>query len=216
MPPSRSPLVRVATQFGYGLDETSLLADPRVAATETRSARLCAVLIEHLSTATDTNLRYMISQDPDHLDGVVADTATAIERAWRAIATLLAAAVTTGAARQLTQGGTRAADSTPWRPAVVRIAGANGGPYPCQTGPQHWNGWARPRFTRDVVTRLMDDLDEQWRRDGAQPGALPGHLLASGDVLLLHGEGVREVIAPDDDDMFAVGASTWTWEEWPD
>ncbi|SCL20398.1 hypothetical protein GA0074692_0858 [Micromonospora pallida] len=216
MPPSRSPLVRVATQFGYDLDETSLLADPRVAATDTQSARLCAVLIEHVSGTADAALRYTISQDPDYLGGVVADTVTAIERAWRAIAALLAAAVTAGAARQLTPDGTRAADSSSWRPAVVRIANASGGPYPCQVGPQHWNGWARPRFTRDVVARLTADVDEQWRHDGAQPDSMPGQLFVSGDVLLLHGEGVREVIAPDDDDMFAVGAGTWMWEEWPD
>ncbi|WP_425721464.1 hypothetical protein [Micromonospora sp. DT233] len=216
MPPSRSPLVRVAAQFGYDLDEAALLADPRVITTDTRSARLCAVLIEHLSTIMDTDLRFTISRDPDRLHGVVADTVTAIEHAYRAIAALLAAAVTTGAVRQLVPGGTRAVDFSPWRPAVVRVAGAHGGPYPCQVRPEHWNGWAALRFTRDVTARLMADLHEEWRRDGRQLGTIPGQLLASGDVLLLHDEGVRELITPDDDDMFAVGAGTWTWQEWPD
>lgn len=215
MPPSHSPLVRVAAQFGYDLDETSLLTDPRAAAAECQAARLCAVLIEHVSGITDTHLRHTISQDPDHLHGVVADTVAAIEHAWRAIAVLLATAVTTGAARQLAPGGTHAADPG-WRPAVVRIAGAHGGPYPCQIGPRHWNGWAKPRFTRDVVARLVADIGEQWRRDGEHPDSLPARLLEGGDVLLLHDEGVREVVAPDDDDMYAVGAGAWTWDEWPD
>ncbi len=35
-------------------------------------------------------------------------------------------------------------------------------------------------------------------------------------MLLFHDGGVQEVIHPDDDDMFAVGAGTWTWEEWPE
>lgn len=216
MPPSHSPLVRVAALFGYDLDETRLLADPRAATTDTQSARLCAVLIEHVNGTLDTNLRYTISQDPDVLDGIVADTATAIEHAWRAIAVLLATAVSTGAARQLTPGGTRAAGSSPWRPAVVRIAGNHGGPYPCQIGPQRWNGWARPRFTRDVAARLVADLNEQWHRGATPLDSRPGRLLANGDVLLLHDEGVREIVAADDDDMFGVGAGTWMWQEWPD
>ncbi|WBB48451.1 hypothetical protein O3597_25775 [Verrucosispora sp. WMMA2044] len=216
MPPSHSPLVRVCTLFGYDLDETALLADPRVATTDIQSARLCAVLIEHVTGITDAHLRYTISQDPDDLDGIVADTVTAIGRAWRAIAMLLATAVGVGAARQLTPTGSRDADGEPWRPAVVRISGTHGGPYPCQIGPPRWNGWDRPRFTRDVVARLMADLDAQWRRDGSLPDFLPGQLLASGDVLLLHDAGVREFVGPDDDDLFAVGAGTWNWEEWPD
>lgn len=79
-----------------------------------------------------------------------------------------------------------------------------------------WNGWARPRFTRDVAARLVADWTEQWRRDGGHPDSLPGRLLEGGDVLLFHDEGVQEVIAADDDDMFAVGAGAWMWEEWPD
>ncbi|OZV81485.1 hypothetical protein CA850_09860 [Micromonospora echinospora] len=88
------------------------------------------------------------------------------------------------------------------------------GPTPARSDPP-WSGWAKPRFTRDVVARLIADLNAQWHRGGTQLDSIPGQLLASGEVLLLHDEGVREVIAPDDD-MFAVGAGTWMWEEWPD
>ncbi|MFV2019431.1 hypothetical protein [Micromonospora sp. LOL_023] len=216
MPPSKSPLVRVAAQFGYDLDETSLLTDPGVPATDTQAARLCAVLIEQASYINDPGLRYTISQDPDYVHGIVADAATAIERAYRAVAVLLSTAVSTGAARLLTPGGSRAAVASPWRPGVVRIAGAHGGPYPCQIWQAGWNGWARPRFTRDIVARLMADLDEDWHRSGQHPDSLAGQLLEDGNVLLFHDEGVQEVIHPDDDDMFAVGAGTWTWEEWPE
>ncbi|MFD1323256.1 hypothetical protein [Micromonospora sonneratiae] len=215
MPPSQSPLVRVATQFGYDLDETSLLTDPRVATTDTQAARLCAVLIEQVIRITDSNLRYAISRTPDYLHGVVADSVTAIERSYRAVARLLAMAVTNGAARQLAPGGTHTADPSLWRPGVVRIASADGGPYPCQIEPRDWNGWVRPRFTRDVAAQLIADLKQEWHRGGEHPGSLPGQLLEGGEVLLLHDEGVQEVISADDDDMFAVGAGTWMWEEWP-
>ncbi|MFI7492956.1 hypothetical protein ACIBXA_31745 [Micromonospora echinaurantiaca] len=206
----------MAAQFGYDLDEIQVLAGRPAAAVDCQVAQLCAVLIEHVTGVADATLRYTISQDPDQVHGVVADTVAAIALAWRAIAVVLAAAVTTGAARQSATSGTHATDSGLWRPAVVRIAGTHGGPYPCQIGPQDWNGWARPRFTRDVVARLVADIGEQWRRAGEHPDSVPARLLAGGEVLLRHDEDVQEVIGPDDDDMFAVGAGTWVWEEWPD
>lgn len=109
------------------------------------------------------------------------------------------------------QAGSRAAVASPWRAGLVRIRGAHGGPYPCQIRPVDRIIWARPRFTRDVVTRMMADLDADWR-----PDSLAGQLLEDGNVLLFHDGGVQEIIHPDDDDMFAVGAGTWTWEEWPE
>lgn len=215
-----TPLSRIAARFGYHLDDNALMTPANLPAVDIQAAALCATLIENVDAVTDPDLRYALSQDREaaRLTGGLDDTVAAIEHAYRAVAALLDTAVSAGMVRQRGTDGARVpADPDTWMPVVVRVAGSHGGPYPCQVmRHRRWNGWAIPRFTRDVTVRLLADLTDGWNRHSQHPGYLRGGLRSSvGDAVLASDDENFDFVAPDEHGMYAIGAGRWCWEEWP-
>jgi hypothetical protein len=104
--------------------------------------------------------------------------------------------------------------TTRWIPARVAIDTVLG-PYDAQIAAgEHWNGWAVPRFAREVVERIGDDTHALAER------------LDSDTVVLVRLRGQRaelvadpgapeeeiETVEPDTDGQYAIGARAWTWE----
>jgi hypothetical protein len=81
---------------------------------------------------------------------------------------------------------------------------------------RRWNGWAIPRFTRDVTVRLLADLSDEWNRHGQHPGYPRGGLRSSvGDAVLVRDDDNFDFVTPAQHGMYAIGAGSWCWEESP-
>ncbi|MGH3737568.1 MAG: hypothetical protein ACRDT6_18460 [Micromonosporaceae bacterium] len=98
-----------------------------------------------------------------------------------------------------------------WAPALVAIDDLLG-PYPAQVRiGRTWNGWAIPRFSREVCERIAADTQ---RLAGVMPGAVEVVRVAGNRVRITRdGDpgGWVEVVEPDLDGMYGVGAMAWTW-----
>ncbi len=101
-----------------------------------------------------------------------------------------------------------------WVAAQVQIAGLMG-PYVAQVADGYtWRGFAVPRFTRDVVAAII--ADNHTLAAGCPPGTLE-HIRRRGDLVEIVGapgtpsERV-EVVAPDADGRYRIGAYRWYWE----
>lgn len=94
-----------------------------------------------------------------------------------------------------------------WHDGIVTIGRVK---YPAQINIQRWNGWAAPRFTREVAEQVAIDA----ARDGDY-----SDWGWEDDVLVIvsennpHIDDVRLVYAPDQDGLYHVGSWEWTWEE---
>ncbi|WP_157254842.1 hypothetical protein [Nonomuraea typhae] len=131
-----------------------------------------------------------------------------------------------------------------WRPAHVIIDGGQRhtfGPYPAEVRTdEHWNGAAIPRFHRHVADRIAADCEVQYLdalhqqiADYRLAAAMDGHpgdhpalrepdavarLVPVGDAYVLVSTACPdqpELIDPDAEGMYAIGARSWAWQELP-
>jgi hypothetical protein len=108
--------------------------------------------------------------------------------------------------------------TTRWIPAHVAIDTVLG-PYPAQVAAgEHWNGWAVPRFTREVVERIAADthaLAERLDPDTVVLVRLRGR---RAELVTDPGTGEEAIktVTPDADGRYAIGARAWTWDVVPD
>lgn len=88
------------------------------------------------------------------------------------------------------------------------------GPFPAQVRPfDRWNGWLKPRFTREVAEQLV----EQFNSKQDQRDSDPTRFAWEGDDLIEHCED------PEDDERltaragyYHVGSAAWVWSLWWD
>lgn len=73
------------------------------------------------------------------------------------------------------------------------------GPFPAEVLADTWNGWACPRFTREVAEQIVEvcNLTED----------MPTFTF---DGPAIVGDGERYM--PDQDGLYGLGAFAWTWE----
>lgn len=84
-----------------------------------------------------------------------------------------------------------------------------------------WNGWACPRFTREVAQKVAEQSVEPIPLESGE-GSLPSDYSSwrwDGDVLELvrnvevHGDSDPQRWEPDDHRRYHVGSWSWTWSE---
>jgi hypothetical protein len=105
---------------------------------------------------------------------------------------------------------------TDWRKAYVTVGDL--GPFRAEVATfTRWNGWAAPRFTREVANEIVTAITEQTERlhnpDDDQ-------LVWDGDAIIhthlpyLDEEGYApERVEPSDDGWYSIGSHEWTWIE---
>jgi len=101
-----------------------------------------------------------------------------------------------------------------WVAARVQIAGLMG-PYVAQVADGFtWHGFAVPRFTRDVVAAIVADNDTL--AAGCPPGTVEQVRLRGDLVEIVDAPGTPdervEVLRPDADGRYRIGAYRWCWE----
>jgi hypothetical protein len=109
-----------------------------------------------------------------------------------------------------------------WREGVVRIDGF--GPFPAEIDTQvRWNGWACPRFTREIAEQIAEASTKPPPGNPSLPPDYSSwHWRA--DVLVMkvnpevtdYGPVESDYFdewAPDDDGKYHVGAYAWTWDD---
>jgi hypothetical protein len=115
-----------------------------------------------------------------------------------------------------------------WLDAKVAID--DDGPWPAQISPYRWNGWAVPRFTREVMEQMVPYFNGQHEHYKAQgsPDACPA-VMWDGDNVIMHEYAWPDeetgqpytvtVIEPDEEGRYHFGDG-WTWqtiaEDWPE
>lgn len=105
-----------------------------------------------------------------------------------------------------------------WRAATVTTTGERA--YPGEVDTQgRWNGWARPRFTREVAEQVVvesvveyADWYSGWHWRGDVLVLLPGPEAAD-PANPAEVEDCTEEWGPDADGRYHVGAWAWTWHE---
>ncbi|WP_147339713.1 hypothetical protein [Actinomadura spongiicola] len=103
-----------------------------------------------------------------------------------------------------------------WAKAYVTIDGHD--VFPAQVATwTSWNGAACPRFTRQVVERVVEAVTKTKQR---APYEDAEELFWDGDVIICRVPGTEgqegyepERIEPDHDGMYAIGWKAWTWSE---
>lgn len=96
-----------------------------------------------------------------------------------------------------------------WTPALVAIDDLLG-PYPTQVRVgRTWNGWAIPRFTREVAARIA--ADTQRLASDSLSGPVEMVYVVGDQVRITHHSDNEELVEPDQDGMYGVGAGAWTW-----
>jgi hypothetical protein len=84
--------------------------------------------------------------------------------------------------------------------------------FPALVGQNRWNGWACPRFRREVAEVVAAWTNEHRRRDpeGSELAYWDGD-----DVVLVealcNGGGVAERVEPDREGRYSIGGWRWTW-----
>lgn len=86
--------------------------------------------------------------------------------------------------------------------------------YPAQIADRHWNGWAVPRFTREVAERIVRDQVEMVAEFPDSPT-----LTWDGDKIVFttpagvyEDHEVVDILSPDDG-WYYIGAMDWCWQE---
>ena len=69
-----------------------------------------------------------------------------------------------------------------------------------------WNGWACPRFARDTAIQIAKDATVQ--EGDSYTVSDDGKAI----ITYMEGSGEPERFEVDDDGLFHIGASSWTWE----
>jgi len=100
-----------------------------------------------------------------------------------------------------------------WNKGQVSLDGF--GPYPAEVDQdQRWNGFAIPRFTRDVAERIVREICS----DGDDTTYTEWHW--EGDVMVIGVDpeaydepSPDERFEPDSDGMYAIGAWSWCWDD---
>lgn len=206
-------LHRVASQFGYALTNPAQLQIPTA---DVAAAHLCAAIVEatDLAGTDQRDLRRLLATAEPLAAATASSTLTAVTAAYQGVAAMLRRLAAGNALRQLQPGGrSTPATGRRWTPAVVRVAGTYGGPYPGQIRTDRtWNGWQIARFTRGTTLRLMQDLAEAPTSAGP---LLSLHELSQTATLLSRSGDGDVTIPADQDGMFAIGAGLWCWDEWP-
>lgn len=104
-------------------------------------------------------------------------------------------------------------DALTWTAARVAVDELLG-PYPAQIATNlAWNGWAVPRFTLDVAQRIAHDT--QTLAAAATRGEIET-VHVTGDRVEIVRENHRggdtvEVVEPDQDGRYRIGAMAWAW-----
>jgi hypothetical protein len=96
------------------------------------------------------------------------------------------------------------------------VADWSGSTYPAKISSYRWNGWAVPRFTKEIAEKIVAEIQ-------ADADEYPDN-----DVLSWEGDRIKivspvysaedpayepEYVDPDADGMYGVGAMSWTWWE---
>lgn len=103
-----------------------------------------------------------------------------------------------------------------WRKTRVAIGERE---YDAEVMDEHnWNGFACPRFTREVAGRIVDDITAESAKDWEEGDADLFFLNWEGDVLELTehlepGDTYTEEFEPDADGMYHIGSHSWCWVE---
>jgi hypothetical protein len=111
-----------------------------------------------------------------------------------------------------------------------KVAIDEAGPWPAQISTYRWNGWAVPRFTREVMEQMVPYFNGQHELYKAQgsPDACPA-VMWRGNEVVMHEYAYPDketgqpytvdVIKPDDEGFYHFGEA-WTWqtveEDWPE
>ena len=109
-----------------------------------------------------------------------------------------------------------------WAPATVACVPTTGrGAYPALVAGGYRNtvGGEIARFDTDTVTRMIIDLDDDRAADGYQPGSRPVLRWSDDRIEVFEHHatggipGLRryDVIGPDSDGRYPIGAHLWTW-----
>lgn len=84
-------------------------------------------------------------------------------------------------------------------------------PYPAWIDDRHWNGFAMPFFTRDVVDRVIADTDG-WARFAVEDG-VPTVRTTDDDPSCSVDDVAIPLVEVDGVTLYGIGAGSWVWGE---
>jgi hypothetical protein len=82
--------------------------------------------------------------------------------------------------------------------------------FPALVDERRWNGWARPRFRREVTDAILTWLTDVHDPDRGRHDT--GHFDGDTLVLLEAEDQYQTTVTPDHDGRYPVGAGGWCWE----